>query len=96
VRSQLVRVALGGECSMELRIIPWYHADPTVLLQYRGSHLLDGSHTAPAQCRVKLVECHALAGEVFVQNASIVDEQRGCCFEQRSHTPERNVISATM
>jgi hypothetical protein len=72
-----------------------YHADPAVLLQHGGSHVLDGSHTAPAHRRVKFVECHALAGEVLVQDAPIVDEQGGCCFEQPRTRRERNVISAT-
>ena len=69
------------------------HADPAVLLQHGDAHMLDGGHAAAAQRRVQIVERHALAGQVRVEDASVVDQQGRLCLEQPAGAlgPERDL-----
>src|SRR6266571_82648 len=69
------------------RFSPWrrlarHDTDGTVLLENGEAHVRWLDDTRPAKRRVQILEGHALAREVIVQDATVVDEERRRRLEQ--------------
>src|SRR2546422_3000623 len=61
---------------------PWNDADPAVVLEHGGPHVLDVGDAAAAERCVQILERDALSIQILLEDAAVVDEERRLRLEQ--------------